>query len=292
MINGWVILDKPLGITSTKAGARVKRIFGQNKLGHVGTLDPLASGVLPLALGEATKTIHYVEDSDKVYEFAVKWGEATSTGDMEGEVVESSEKIPQDDEIASILSSFLGQITQVPPKYSAIKINGKRSYELARNGTEFEVPSRVIEIKRLEYVKGEENSPGYFICECSKGTYIRTLAEDIAKKLGTFAHLIHLRRTRVGPFLEKMAISLDFLEKMVHKEEVISHCLGLDVALDDIPGYQLTQADEGAIRQGKVIDCPSHYGDSLVLCKNINGDVVAIARPTEGGLRPVRVFNL
>ena len=232
-MNGWVIVDKPVGMTSTRVVSLVKRLFNTKKAGHGGTLDPFATGVLPIALGEATKTMPYILESSKAYRFRVKWGEGRSTEDLEGEVTEISAHRPTPADIGHILSQFCGEIEQVPPRYSAIHIDGKRAYDLARAGEDFEVPSRRVTIESLTFLEADAET-ALFDVTCSKGTYIRSLARDMARALGTCGHLIELRRTKAGPFCDKDAILLDSLIEMGHKAVGEGCVLPLQAALDDI----------------------------------------------------------
>lgn len=211
-VNGWLIVDKPRGTGSTDVVNFTRRFFNARKNGHCGTLDPFATGVLPVAFGEATKLIPYVTDADKEYEFVLQWGEATSTGDPEGDVIAASEKIPSREEILAVLPSFIGRIEQVPPVYSAIKINGQRAYTLARKGEAVEMPSRMVEIYALELLEELPESRAKFRVSCSKGTYVRTFGQDIALRLGTVGHLKELRRTKCGKFDLKDAIKLETLK--------------------------------------------------------------------------------
>ncbi len=237
-MDGWINLDKPLGITSANAVAKVKwlllsnnygavimpstagqRIKRKIKIGHAGTLDPLASGILPLALGKATRTVQFMMDSEKYYEFEVTWGQERATDDAEGEVVASSDERPNMAEILSILPQFTGDISQIPPNYSAIKLEGKRAYDLARTGQAVEIKPRQVFVKSLKIEKITDGRQliTSFICHCGKGTYIRSLARDMGRVLGCYGYVSALRRTRVGKFTENNAISLEILENMVHK---------------------------------------------------------------------------
>ncbi|MBO6509850.1 MAG: tRNA pseudouridine(55) synthase TruB, partial [Roseibium sp.] len=201
-INGWLVLDKPYGITSNEALGKIKRIFSPQKVGHAGTLDPRASGLLPVAFGEATKTVPFVMDGRKVYRFEVTWGAETSTDDTEGEVVATSDIRPQHDKIRAVLGEFVGTIMQVPPKFSAIKVGGERAYNLARDGEEVELEARPIDVHRLDLVDCPDQDRAVFEAECGKGTYVRALARDLGQRLGTRGHVTELRRLLVGPFGE------------------------------------------------------------------------------------------
>ncbi|MCK5041260.1 MAG: tRNA pseudouridine(55) synthase TruB [Sphingomonadales bacterium] len=290
-IDGWLIIDKPEGITSTDVVRAVKRHFKPQKVGHAGTLDPLATGVLPIGMGEATKTMPYIVDQSKDYEFSVKWGEATSTDDREGHVTATSSVMPSDEEIEAILPEFIGKITQIPPVYSAIKIAGKRAYERARAGEDVEMPSRVVnveELKLLETVK--ETGVSSFFVRCGKGTYVRSLGRDMAKKLGTEGHIVSLRRTRVGPFSQTSAILLDLLNDMSHIPPACGTILPVMTALDDILALAISDDEAELIRQGQPILNTASKNGPIVLTSG--EQLVAIANVADGHIHPKRVFNL
>jgi tRNA pseudouridine55 synthase len=288
-VHGWVIIDKPEGMTSTRVVAQVKRLFKAKKAGHGGTLDPLASGVLPIALGEATKALPYILDGRKAYRFEIKWGEARSTEDREGEVTATSDKRPSCEEIEKILPLFSGEIEQVPPIYSALKVNGKRAYALAREGKAVNLQPRRVTIYSLNLLETSPDS-ALFEVECSKGTYIRSLARDLALQLGTYGHLIYLRRLMAGPFQEKDAILLDSLHKIGHNTELIKYVLPLQDALADILALEVEEAEATKLKQGQSV-VSSHKDEEtvLVLCK---GAPLAFACIREGALKPFRVFNM
>lgn len=316
-INGWLNLHKPLGITSAKAVSIVKRNLHPQKIGHAGTLDPLASGVLPLALGEATKTMQFFMDAAKGYEFTVKWGEATATLDAEGEVIARSEVRPTIEQILRVLPQFIGEISQTPPAYSAIKINGQRAYDLARRGVDIEMKSRKIMIYSLE-VSGKEilsKSPCIthsnkenpvtrhpspetsttFRVSCGKGTYIRSLARDIAESLGTLAHVTKLVRTKVGKFSINDAILLEDIEKTVYKDALSGVLLPVDTVLDDIQVLEFTPELAIRIRQGQKILIENLALDvpvNSVFIAKCNGVLIAICESGMGLVKPIRVFNL
>ncbi len=298
-IHGWINLYKPYGLGSTSAVSAVKRILRPAKIGHAGTLDPLAEGVLPLALGEATKTVPYMMDARKTYEFSVVWGEARSTDDAEGEVIETSDVRPSEEEIQAILPQFSGKITQTPPAFSAIKVDGKRAYDLARAGEAVELKSRAVEIFSLTHVtraEQPEECATFRVC-CSKGTYVRSLARDIAHSLGTVGYVSYLKRSAVGPFCEADAISLDFLEDFVHKAASLQDILASEWllpcsdALDDIPALTLDATAEKALRHGQFIP-DSYDGEESELAVYVQGKLVAIVSRQNGLLKPKRVFNL
>ena len=211
-VHGWLVLDKPLNMTSTSAVGRTKRLLSAQKAGHAGTLDPLATGILPLAFGEATKTVSYAMDGEKAYQFTVRWGGETETDDTEGEITQQSDKRPTREEIEACLENFRGTIEQVPPRFSAIKLDGNRAYDLARDGEEVELEAREVEIKQLELIEIVDDSTAVFSATCGKGTYVRALARDFGRELGCFGHVIALRRTKVGPFDESTAWSMEQLE--------------------------------------------------------------------------------
>ncbi|MEM9357543.1 MAG: tRNA pseudouridine(55) synthase TruB, partial [Pseudomonadota bacterium] len=204
-VHGWLVLDKPLNMTSTSAVARTKRMLSAQKAGHAGTLDPLATGILPLAFGEATKTVSYAMEGEKAYQFTVRWGAETETDDAEGRIIQKSEKRPSRNDIEACLDKFRGTIEQVPPKFSAIKLDGNRAYDLARDGEAVELQSREVEIKQLELLDTPDDETAVFAATCGKGTYVRSLARDFGRDLGCFGYVIALRRTRVGPFDESSA---------------------------------------------------------------------------------------
>ncbi len=297
-IDGWLVLDKPVGLGSTQAVGKVRRLFNAEKAGHGGTLDPLASGVLPIALGEATKTVPFVMDGRKEYRFTLCFGEARSTEDKEGEVVATSDRRPTDEAIRAVLPAFLGEIEQVPPAFSALKVAGRRAYDLARAGQAVELKPRRVIIERLELVGRPDPDHADFVVACGKGTYIRSLGRDLAKTLGTVGHLASLRRTAAGPFREGAAISLSKLEALGHIPPLLGALAPVATALDDIPALALTETQANRLRQGQSVlltrDAPS--GGPLFRAE-LSGKLVALVRaesdPAVGlSLKPVRVFNL
>ncbi len=290
MVNGWVIIDKPYGMSSTQVVGKIKWLFKTKKAGHGGTLDPLATGVLPIALGEATKTVSYVLEGTKSYQFEIKWGEARSTDDVEGEVVGVSEKRPSKDEILSILSQFTGEIEQVPPAFSALKIDGKRAYALARKGIEVKLSSRKVTISSLA-LKEVGQDWAVFEVECSKGTYVRSLGRDIALKLGTCGHISALRRLSAGPFREKNAILLDSLLKIGHNTELMKYVLPLQDALADILALEVQDTEAAKLRQGQIIST-SHQETAEVVLILCNGKPQALGELEQGWIKPIRIFNL
>lgn len=293
-IHGWLVVDKPRDMGSTDVVGLTRRLFNAKKNGHTGTLDPFATGVLPVAFGEATKLIPLVTDGDKEYEFIVQWGMATDTGDTEGEVIKRSEKIPTRDEILKIIPEFVGEITQIPPIYSAIKIDGQRAYDLARKGQEVVIPERQINIYALELLEELANNQARFRVACSKGTYIRTLGSDIASKLGTVGHLQELRRTKCGLFSLADTILLESLKKVVHSEDLEKFLLPLVTSLRDIAVIAVSEVDAEKLRLGQSIS-PKNYDTKSLLGKEaaaLNGEkLTAIVRIDERKIAPVRVFN-
>jgi len=243
-VHGWIVLDKPVGVTSTNAVARVKRMFQAAKAGHAGTLDPLASGILPIALGEATKTVPFVVDGLKSYRFTVRWGEETETDDNEGEVTQRSDLRPSLSDIERLLPDFTGEIEQVPPRYSAIKVEGARAYDLARGGDEFQLAARLVQVNHLVILELPDKDHAIFEAECGKGTYVRSLARDLGRALGCYGHVSELCRTRVGPFKKDATISLDKLEELSHSaagQEGLDAVLEpVETALDDIPALAIS----------------------------------------------------
>lgn len=292
-IDGWVVLDKPVGLGSTPAVSRVRRLFGAQKAGHGGTLDPLASGVLPIALGEATKTVPFVMDGRKEYRFTLRFGEARATEDAEGEVTATSEVRPDDAAIAGALAAFCGEIEQMPPAFSALKVDGRRAYDLARAGETVELRPRKVLIERLEFLGRPDRDHADFLVGCGKGTYIRSLGRDLAIALGTVGHLSMLRRTAAGPFREAAAISLPKLEALGHIPALFGALAPVATALDDIPALAVTEAQADRLRQGQPVLLTRDAPPSGALVRAELGDrLVALVRSDGTALQPVRVFNL
>jgi tRNA pseudouridine55 synthase len=298
-IHGWIVLDKPIGMTSTQAVAVVKRLFSAKRAGHAGTLDPLASGGLPIALGEATKTVPFVMDGRKRYRFTVRWGEERDTDDTEGQVVKTSETRPTAESIRALLPQFTGIIEQTPPRYSAIKVQGERAYDLARDGEVVELAPRPVEIHQLELMEQIDNSQSVFEAECGKGTYVRALARDIGRILGCFGHICALRRTLVGPFGENDMILLEQLEALCNRAasgegSLADALLPVETALDDIPALAVTRADAARLHRGQAVllrgrDAPNSSGTVYV---TVAGRLLALAEVNNGEVIPKRVFNL
>lgn len=292
-VHGWVVLDKPYGLGSTSAVGKVRWLFQAQKAGHAGTLDPLASGILPIALGEATKTVPFMMDAAKSYEFELTWGANTTTQDAEGEITQTSDTRPSEAKILAALPSFIGDIEQVPPKFSAIKIGGKRAYDLARAGEEVEIKSRPVRVYDFRLLHSSTES-ARFAVDCGKGTYIRSLARDLAATLETCGHVTVLRRTRVGPFTLEQSITLAELEQTCDRGAVSEALHPLSTALDDIPGLAVEEKDATDLRHGRAIDYSSSDispSSDWVLVMEA-GREVALCETRDGKLRPKRVFNL
>ena len=289
-VHGWFIFDKPLGMTSTQAVGKVRRAFDAAKAGHAGTLDPLATGILPIALGEATKVVSAVQDGAKAYRFTIRWGEERDTDDAEGQVVEQSDSRPDAAGITAALPQFTGEIQQVPPAYSAIKVNGARAYDLARSGETPILAARPIRIDELRLIDCPDPDHAVLEMICGKGAYVRGLARDLGRHLGCLGHVSELRRTRVGDFDESVAISLDKLEDMGHKEALDDLLLPVEAALADIPALAVTGPEAERLRFGQAIRVP-HTVEGTVYATT-DGRPVALAKIHAGEVRPVRVFNL
>lgn len=294
-LSGWLILDKPRGIGSTQGVGAVKRVLRQNgyaktKVGHGGTLDPLAEGVLPIALGEATKLAGRMLDASKIYEFTLQFGQETDTLDTEGPVIATSDVRPTLAQVEAMLPRFTGAIEQVPPAYSALKVDGQRAYDLARSGQAVELKSRAVTIHSLILRQGDEVDEVTLEAHVSKGTYIRSLARDIAHALGTCGHVTYLRRIKAGPFHEGQAISLDKLEQTAKGAGLEHLLLPLEAGLDDIPALSLDQTSAQAVRQGRVLSgMPQSSG--LYLAK-LGCVPVALMEISDGTATVVRGFNL
>jgi tRNA pseudouridine55 synthase len=285
-VNGWIILDKGVGMTSTHAVAVVKRSLSAKKAGHAGTLDPLASGILPIALGEATKTVPFVMDGRKSYVFTVAWGAETNTDDTEGDVVERTDKVPDPAAIEALLPRFTGSVQQVPPRFSAIKIKGERAYDLARDGEVVELQPRTVEIDRLSLVH-HEGDRSVLEADCGKGTYVRAIARDLGRALGCLGHIAALRRTRVGPFSEEDAVVVDDLATD------LAALRPVEMALSEIPSVAVSRDMAARLMRGQSIilrgrDAPLS-GKIYATC---GGVLVAVGDVERGELVPHRVFNL
>ncbi len=298
-VDGWLVLDKPVGITSAKAVAKVRHLFDAAKVGHGGTLDPLATGVLPIAFGEATKTVAWAMDGRKAYRVRLRFGEARDTDDAEGQVIETSDVRPDDDAIRTALPKFRGPIQQVPPDYSAIKVDGQRAYKLARADQEVVLTPRQVEVFRFELIGRPDLETADLEVECGKGTYIRALVRDLARDLGTVAHVTRLRRTQVGPFGEKQAISLEMLEGLGHSPARFEHLLPVETALDDIPVLAVTAEEASRLRAGQALpmlrtairDAVADDPSGPTLRAMLEDRLVALVRIDGGMIRSVRVIN-
>jgi len=289
-IHGWLNIDKPAGMSSARVVAIVKRITNAQKAGHAGTLDPFATGILPIALGEATKTVPYLVSDIKEYRFTAHWGEARDTDDIDGDTTETSNTRPSKADIAALLPAFIGTVSQRPPAFSAIKINGERAYKLAREGASPEMPLRDVQIHDLSLSEIIDKDHAIFDVTCGKGTYIRALARDMALELGTFAHLVALRRTRVGPFFENKAISLDKLERLWQCPAEFDDLLPITTPLDDIPAVAMTETQADRLRHGNDV-AVSNQADGIV-CAMDENIPIGIAKIEDERMFPVRIFNL
>jgi tRNA pseudouridine55 synthase len=294
-LDGWVLLDKPTGLTSTQAVSIVKRLFGAKKAGHAGTLDPLASGCLPIAFGEATKTVPYVMDGRKSYRFTVRFGIETDTDDAEGKPVTTDERRPDDLDIRAMLEAFKGEILQVPPAYSALKIGGERAYDLAREGEEVVLEARPVTIHSIALVDRPDADHAVIEAECGKGTYVRAIARDLGRMLGCRGHVSALRRTRVGAFLEEDLVPLDELKARAEDgEAALAEALDpVEIALEELARLNVTPPDAHRLRCGQSVilrgrDAPVMHGHAGVFCQ---GALIAIGDVEGGEVFPHRVFN-
>jgi len=309
-VHGWVVLDKPKGVTSTQAVSRVKRLFDAQKAGHAGTLDPLATGVLAVALGEATKTVPYAMDAEKTYRFIARWGEARDTDDAEGAVTARSDVRPTREAILAAIAGFTGTIMQSPPAYSAVKVAGERAYDLAREGETPNLEARPVLIREARLIAQPDADTAEFEIVCGKGAYVRAWVRDLARVLGTFGHVISLRRTRLGPLSAEAAISLEKLETLGHSPAALEHLLPLATVLDGIPALAVSGGDAVRLRSGNpiLLRVPQYErlaghedfgrtqtetdGQGLtVYLSTAKGEPVALAHVAKGELRPFRVFN-
>ncbi len=289
-VNGWVILDKPVGLTSTQAVSRLKRLFNAKKAGHAGTLDPLASGVLPVAFGEATKTVPFVQDGEKAYRFTVLWGVETDTDDAEGRAVATSDARPDPAAIVALLPRFTGEIMQQPPAFSAIKVSGERAYDLARDGEAVDLAPRPVTIHALRLVAADRDQ-AVLEAECGKGTYVRAIARDLGRALGCYGHVIALRRTRVGPFFEDSSAPLE--ELLAAPELAHEDLLGVEAGLSELPCIVVDRDAAARLRRGQSVilrgrDAPAE-GAAYAAC---SGVVIASGAVERGEFVPNRVFNL
>ena len=296
-IHGWLVLDKPLGVTSTQAVAAAKRLYDARKAGHAGTLDPLATGILPIALGEATKTVSFAVDGEKAYRFSVRWGGETDTDDAEGKVVRTSASRPSLADVEALLPRYIGEISQVPPSFSAIKVDGERAYDLAREGQPPDLEPRIVSILDLAVTAQPDPDTMVFEAECGRGTYVRALARDIGRELGCFGHVVGLRRTRVGTFTEDQAITLDELKDRAGlpdgPDSLKSMLLPVDAPLEGLRMLNFSAADAARLRRGQAVllrgrDAPVMTGLAYAMSQ---GQLVAVGELEKGSLRPTRVFN-
>ncbi len=299
-VHGWIVLDKPLGLTSARAVAAVKRILGAQKAGHAGTLDPLATGVLPIALGEATKTMSFALGGPKAYRFTLAWGEQRTTDDAEGDVTATSAVRPARAQIEAALPRFTGALMQTPPAFSALKVGGARAYDLARGGAEVALKPRPVSIHALTLLALPDPGHARFEARVGSGTYIRALARDLGLALGTLAYVTELQRISVGCFTLDRAISLAELEALGHSAATSGHLLPLETALDDIPALALTESQAKALRCGQAVT-PLHpqdraridqIGEGARICATSGGKLVALAEVASGEIRPLRVMNV
>jgi len=292
-ISGWVVLDKPIGMGSTQCVSKIKWLYKAAKAGHAGTLDPLASGMLPLALGEATRTVPYIMDGQKTYRFTVTWGAETNTDDLEGEVINKSDARPAREDILNIIPHYVGQIEQVPPQFSAVKINGERAYKLARDGEEVEIKARVVDIETLEMVDSNQDSTTFEVL-CGKGTYVRAIARDMGRELGCYGHITQLRRTSVGPFLEEDMISLEELTGLEDDLEALDDELfTTGSALEELIEVPVNGEQVHRLRLGNAIvlrgrDAIAQADEALA---THGEELIAIGEVDRGQFKPKRVFK-
>jgi len=307
-VSGWVILDKPEDMTSTHAVSAVRRVFNAQKAGHSGTLDPLASGILPIALGEATKTVPWLMEAQKTYLFTIKWGASTETQDREGKVTAASDVRPGEAAIGGARKGFIGEIQQVPPQYSAVKVEGERAYDLARAGEEVELAPRQVMVYEADLVGTEGEDLAHFRIRSGKGFYIRALVRDLAAKLGAEGHVWRLRRTAVGPFAEENSVTLDALEDLRHKGAASERLNPVETALADIPALAINGEDAFKLKQGRPIVLLPHVVEQLkpnfkprtiagqdasrAAVALFQGKAVALGDVRAGQFQPTRVFHL
>ncbi|MGB9153550.1 MAG: tRNA pseudouridine(55) synthase TruB [Alphaproteobacteria bacterium] len=294
LVHGWLVLDKPLGLTSTQALGRARRLLGGKKAGHGGTLDPLATGILPLAFGEATKLIPYIMDGDKEYEFTVRWGESRTTDDAEGAVVATSDIRPHAEQIRAALPAFIGLIQQKPPAFSAIKVDGERAYDLARAGEVVDLAAREVFIHSFELIEIIDENTASFRAASGKGMYVRSLARDLAVKLGTVGYVSGLRRTKVGPFTLKNSVSMEQLKSLSKENAASTALLPLKAALWTIPTLVLSASEANTLRLGqKVLIRPQHgeLFDAPLIFAEHQGVPVALVEAKAGEFRTLRGFH-
>ena len=300
-VHGWVNLDKPVELGSTEAVSRIRRLFNAQKAGHAGTLDPLASGVLPIALGEATKTVPFLMDAQKIYRFTIRWGISTASVDREGAVTARSDVRPSVEAVRAALPAFMGEIQQVPPIFSAIRVDGQRAYDLAREGVEVELKARPVTIHEIAVSNAPDADHVEITARTGKGVYVRSLARDLAVMLGAEGHVSALRRERVGPFDAENAVTLEMLEDLAYRGAALEGLLPVATALDDIPDLAVTGSDAFSLRQGRPIVLLPRQVETLkdrlksgsrTVSAFEDGTLVALCQMRAGRLEPDRVFNL
>jgi tRNA pseudouridine55 synthase len=307
-VHGWLVLDKPEDFTSTDAVTAVRRLFNANKAGHAGTLDPLASGILPIALGEATKTVPWLMEVEKSYSFTIRWGVSTDSQDREGKITAESDVRPTPEAVAEALKGFLGEIEQVPPQFSAVKVDGERAYDLAREGQTVELKARQVVLHEARLAETPDPDHSVIEVRCGKGFYIRALVRDVAEKLGAEGHVSRLRRTAVGAFTEATAIGLDELKELVHKAAAFEALRPVETALADIPAVAVNGEDAFKLRQGRPIVLLPHVIEDLkarfrprtiagldasrAAFAVFGGSAVALGDVRAGKFSPTRVFHL
>ncbi len=303
-IHGWLVVDKPVGPTSNDVVGKVRWLTGAAKVGHGGTLDPLASGLLPIALGEATKTVQWAMDGEKTYRFDVKWGEQTSTDDAEGEAIAASPHRPSAADIEAVLPAFIGEIDQVPPAYSAIKVAGERAYKLARRSEEVVLEPRRVVVHDIRLLDRPDSDHASFEVRCGKGTYVRALGRDIALQLGTLGHISRLRRVAVGPFREDRAVNWQVLQELAPETLLQDYLLPIETVLADIPALALTEQEARRLKNGQGVpvlpvasrspltDIAKGLSRGDIIQAVSDGKLIALAQIAGGEIRPVRVMNL
>ena len=292
-INGWIIIDKPAGITSTGVVSKIKRAFNAKKVGHAGTLDPDATGVLPVALGEATKTIPYIMDEIKSYHFCIKLGESTDTDDATGQIINTSSKRPSDDKISTLLQKYIGFIEQTPPNYSAIKVNGVRAYDLARSGTKLKLKSRSLFVKDLKFLERIDDDHALLQLTCGKGGYVRSIARDLGKDLKCFAHVKWLKRIWAGPFELENSIALQKLDELQKLSSLKQLLQPIEVGLQNLPFVKCKTNDVGHIANGRSITVSAKKIEADKTCWiECNGKALALGTVRDSQFYPSRVLNI
>ncbi len=292
-ISGWVLIDKPAGVTSTSVVNKLRWAFDAKKAGHAGTLDPDATGLLPVALGEATKTIAYLGDVLKGYDFIVRWGQQTTTDDAEGEVIETSDARPTESEIVAALPQFTGDIRQVPPQFSAVKVDGNRAYDIARSGETMELAARDLYVDELTFLSRPDADHAELRFVCGSGGYVRSIARDLGRALGCLGHVVTLRRTWVGAFDIEDAVPFDTIDPLAKTPEIDDLLCPVSLGLSDLPELRATEEGASRLRNGnpgQVLPGNVEYGD--LAWASLGGQPVAVGRFRSGELHPERVFNL